>query len=57
MIGKLWEKKNGQKVLLSGPPAMIEAIGGGKGMAGWTQGSIGGVLKDLGYTKEDVHKF
>ena len=57
MIGKLWEKKNGQTVLLSGPPAMIEAIGGGKGMAGWTQGSIGGVLKDLGYTKEDVHKF
>lgn len=50
-------KQPGQKVLVSGPPSMQEAIGGAKGFFGWTQGSLGGVLKDLGYTKEDVHKF
>jgi len=58
MISKVWSGKTaGQKVLVSGPPAMIEAVSGAKGMAGWTQGSVGGILKDLGYTKEDVHKF
>jgi cytochrome-b5 reductase len=45
------------KVLVSGPPAMCEAIAGAKGGFGWTQGSIGGVLKELGYTEEQVHKF
>lgn len=45
------------KVLVSGPPAMIEAVAGSKGGFGWTQGSIGGILKELGYTKEQVHKF
>lgn len=45
------------KVLVSGPPAMIEAIAGAKGGFGWTQGSLGGILKELGYTKEQVHKF
>ena len=58
MIGKLWPgKQAGQKVLVSGPPAMVDAIAGAKGGFGWTQGSIGGVLKDLGYLKDDVHKF
>ena len=45
------------KVLVSGPPAMIESIAGSKGMGGWTQGSVGGILKELGYSSEDVHKF
>lgn len=58
MIDKVWPgKSQGQKVLVSGPPAMIEAVAGAKGMNGWTQGSMGGILQQLGYTKDDVHKF
>lgn len=45
------------KVLVSGPPPMVEAVAGAKGGFGWTQGSIGGILAELGYTKEEVHKF
>jgi len=45
------------KVLVSGPPAMTEAIAGAKGGFGWTQGSLGGILKELGYDKQQVHKF
>lgn len=45
------------KVLVSGPPPMVEAVAGAKGGFGWTQGSIGGILGELGYSKEDVHKF
>lgn len=45
------------KVLVSGPPPMTEAVAGAKGGFGWTQGSMGGILKELGYTKEQVHKF
>ena len=45
------------KVLVSGPPAMTEAVAGAKGGFGWTQGSIGGILKELGYSADDVHKF
>jgi cytochrome-b5 reductase len=45
------------KVLVSGPPAMVESVAGAKGGFGWTQGSLGGILSELGYTKEDVHKF
>ena len=45
------------KVLGSGPPAMTAAIAGAKGGFGWTQGSMGGILKELGYTKEQVFKF
>lgn len=50
-------KESNTKVLVSGPPPMVEAIAGAKGGFGWTQGSIGGILGELGYTKEDVHKF
>ncbi|KIW15379.1 hypothetical protein PV08_05425 [Exophiala spinifera] len=45
------------KVLVSGPPPMIESVAGAKGGFGWTQGSLGGILGELGYTKEEVHKF
>jgi cytochrome-b5 reductase len=51
------EREGKVKVLVSGPPAMIAALAGAKGGFGWTQGSIGGILKELGYSKEDVHKF
>ncbi|RMD39848.1 hypothetical protein DV735_g5277, partial [Chaetothyriales sp. CBS 134920] len=45
------------KVLVSGPPAMTESIAGAKGGFGWTQGSLGGILKELGYKSDEVHKF
>ena len=45
------------KVLVSGPPPMTAAVAGPKGGFGWTQGSIGGILKELGYSKDQVFKF
>ncbi|KAI4724131.1 cytochrome-b5 reductase [Aureobasidium sp. EXF-10728] len=45
------------KVLVCGPPAMLDAIAGPKGARGWTQGKLGGMLKDLGLTEKQVHKF
>jgi cytochrome-b5 reductase len=45
------------KVLVCGPPAMLAAIAGAKGGMGWTQGRVGGILKDLGLTEKQVHKF
>jgi cytochrome-b5 reductase len=45
------------KVLVCGPPAMLDAIAGAKGGMGWTQGKVGGILKDLGLTEKQVHKF
>lgn len=45
------------KVLVCGPPAMLNAIAGAKGGVGWTQGKVGGILKDLGLTEKQVHKF
>ncbi|CAD0085024.1 unnamed protein product [Aureobasidium vineae] len=45
------------KVLVCGPPAMLDAISGAKGARGWTQGKLGGMLKDLGLTEKQVHKF
>jgi cytochrome-b5 reductase len=45
------------KVLVCGPPAMLDAIAGAKGAKGWAQGRLGGMLKDLGLTEKQVHKF
>lgn len=45
------------KVLVCGPPAMLDAIAGAKGGRGWTQGRLGGILKDLGLKEKQVHKF
>ncbi|RMZ89341.1 hypothetical protein DV736_g3424, partial [Chaetothyriales sp. CBS 134916] len=50
-------KDESVKVLVSGPPPMTESIAGAKGGFGWTQGSLGGILKELGYKSEEVHKF
>lgn len=44
-------------VCVSGPPKQVEAVAGAKGLGGWTQGSMGGVLAQLGYTKDNVRKF
>ena len=45
------------KVLVSGPPPMTAALAGSKGGFGWTQGSVGGILKELGYSNDQVFKF
>ncbi|TKX18853.1 NADH-cytochrome b5 reductase-like protein 2 [Elsinoe australis] len=45
------------KVLVCGPPPYIDAVAGQKGGFGWTQGSLGGMLKDLGLQKDQVQKF
>eukprot|EP01063_Lacrimia_lanifica_P015735 TRINITY_DN22403_c0_g1_i1.p1 TRINITY_DN22403_c0_g1~~TRINITY_DN22403_c0_g1_i1.p1 ORF type:complete len:324 (+),score=113.21 TRINITY_DN22403_c0_g1_i1:67-1038(+) len=43
------------KVLVCGPPAMVAAVAGPK--VKFEQGPLGGMLKELGYTEEDVYKF
>jgi len=43
------------KVLVCGPPGQVNAIAGKKD--GMKQGAIGGVLKELGYTEDQVFKF
>jgi cytochrome-b5 reductase len=45
------------KMLVSGPPPMTGALAGKKGFWGWTQGSMGGALKELGWEKAQVYKF
>jgi len=60
MLQKVMPNKLGEKnvkILVSGPPAMVDSVAGAKGGFGWTQGSLGGILSELGYTKEEVHKF
>ncbi|KAF7337563.1 NADH-cytochrome b5 reductase [Mycena sanguinolenta] len=42
-------------VMICGPPGQVAAIAGKK--AGFQQGEIGGVLKELGYTADQVFKF
>jgi cytochrome-b5 reductase len=43
------------KVLVCGPPPQLAAIAGKKD--GAKQGTLGGALKELGYTEEQVYKF
>lgn len=50
------EEGEGVKVLFCGPPGMERAIVGEKGWLG-SQGVLGGVLKEMGYSKEQVFKF
>ena len=60
MLKKIMPSKMNErnvKVLVSGPPPMTESIAGAKGGFGWTQGSLGGILKELGYNSDEVHKF
>ena len=44
------------KILVSGPPPMQQAVAGKNGWF-FTQGAVGGILAELGYTKDAVHKF
>ncbi|KAI0066710.1 cytochrome-b5 reductase, partial [Artomyces pyxidatus] len=43
------------KVFVCGPPGQVNAIAGKK--AGMKQGELGGILKELGYTEDQVYKF
>ena len=43
------------KVFVCGPPPQVNAIAGKK--AGMKQGELGGILKELGYTEDQVYKF
>ncbi|KAI0296348.1 ferredoxin reductase-like C-terminal NADP-linked domain-containing protein [Multifurca ochricompacta] len=43
------------KVLVCGPPGQVNAVAGKKD--GPKQGQIGGILKELGYTEDQVFKF
>lgn len=47
------------KIFVCGPPPMYAAICGQKGTKEdpKVQGQLGGILKDMGYTEEDVFKF
>ncbi|KAL9067831.1 MAG: hypothetical protein Q9161_006649 [Pseudevernia consocians] len=46
----------GVKVLFCGPPGMERAVVGAKGWMG-SQGGVGGVLAEMGYTGDQVFKF
>jgi cytochrome-b5 reductase len=43
-------------IFVCGPPGMMKAISGAKA-PDYTQGEVDGVLKKLGYTKDNVFKF
>ncbi|KAG6830090.1 hypothetical protein H0H92_002262 [Tricholoma furcatifolium] len=43
------------KVFVCGPPGQVAAVAGKK--AGMKQGELGGILKELGYTEDQVFKF
>jgi len=43
-------------VYVCGPPGMMEAVSGNKAKD-YTQGEVSGMLKDLGYSKDNVFKF
>lgn len=43
-------------VMVCGPPPMMKAISGNKA-PDYSQGELDGLLKDLGYTKDQVFKF
>ncbi|TFY55315.1 hypothetical protein EVG20_g9366 [Dentipellis fragilis] len=49
------ELKEKTKVFICGPPGQVAAIAGKK--AGMKQGELGGILKELGYTEDQVYKF
>jgi len=42
-------------VVICGPPGQVNAVAGKK--EGPKQGPVGGILKELGYTEDQVFKF
>ena len=49
-------KEENVKVFVCGPPGMMKAISGGK-KSPQDQGELSGILKDLGYSQDQVYKF
>lgn len=49
-------KSENIKVFICGPPGLYKAVSGPK-VSPTDQGDLSGILKDLGYTKEQVYKF
>ena len=49
-------KEENIKVFVCGPPGMYKAISGMK-KSPQDQGELEGILKDLGYSKDQVYKF
>jgi len=49
-------KSENIKIFVCGPPGLYKAISGGKKSPS-DQGELAGVLKELGYSKEQVYKF
>jgi cytochrome-b5 reductase len=49
-------KSENIKVFVCGPPGLYKAVSGPK-VSPTDQGDLGGILKELGYTKEQVYKF
>jgi len=47
---------NDTLIYISGPPGMYESLSGSKAKD-FTQGTVGGALKDLGFQPEQVYKF
>ena len=45
------------KILVCGPPSLVEAVAGAKTNNGRDQGPLGGMLKELGYSEEEVFKY
>ncbi|KAF8474225.1 hypothetical protein BDZ91DRAFT_351551 [Kalaharituber pfeilii] len=48
--------KGNNKIFVCGPPGMYKSISGGKKSPS-DQGELSGILKELGYSKEEVYKF
>ncbi|GMF00227.1 unnamed protein product [Ambrosiozyma monospora] len=45
------------KVLVSGPPQFISMVAGTKRGPPFAQGQLGGALREIGFTKDQVVKF
>lgn len=56
MLNELMPKPGQGKVFVCGPPPMVNHISGSKA-PDFSQGAIGGLLKKMGYTENDVFKF
>ncbi|RKP09778.1 hypothetical protein THASP1DRAFT_13815 [Thamnocephalis sphaerospora] len=50
------EPAEGNIVMVCGPPPMLASVSGPKGPK-FTQGEVGGILKELGYNESQVFKF
>lgn len=43
-------------IMVCGPPGLVNSVSGGKA-PDWSQGEVSGILKELGYNKDQVFKF